>query len=238
MAIGDLQWQFGVENGLPITNHQSLNHPTAQSPNHSITQPIRFFFATPPTGGRRRPAIFLDRDGVINERIINGYVTNWLQFRFIDGAEHALRDLGRLRLPILVVSNQSGVGKGLVTRRALEQITRRFVAAIERRRGRIDGVYYCPHRPDEGCACRKPKPGLLLKAARDWRLDLGASVTVGDTTSDIEAAQAAGCRSIFVIPATPSGHVMSASSGPTPETFDIPTITELPDQVARLLGRM
>jgi D-glycero-D-manno-heptose 1,7-bisphosphate phosphatase len=158
--------------------------------------PIRFIRRTRPFA-RRRAAIFLDRDGVINERIVNGYVTAWHEFRFIEDVESALRDIARLRLPILVVSNQSGVNKGLLRRRILEQITNRFVADIERHGGRIDGVYYCPHRPDEGCPCRKPKPGLLLQAAADWRIDLPASVMVGDAATDIEAAQRAGCRSVL-----------------------------------------
>jgi len=198
---------------------------------------IRFLFATP-CPGVRRPAIFLDRDGVINERIINGYVTEWLQFRFIEGAEQALRDLARLRIPILVVSNQSGVGRGQVTRSALAQITRRFVAELERRGTRIDGVYYCPHRPDEGCPCRKPKPGLLLQAARDWRINLGASVMIGDAVTDVQAAQAAGCRSMLI----DSGPV-DAASGLTPcwepqfKPVLVRDLAQVPQVVARLLGR-
>lgn len=177
--------------------------------------PIRFSFRAPPASGRRA-AIFLDRDGVINERIVDGYVTNWQEFRFVAGVVSVLRDLAGLHLPILVISNQSGVGKGLVSQSALCQITERFVAAVGRRGGRIDGVYYCPHRPDEGCPCRKPKPGLLLRAARDWRIDLASSVMVGDAGSDIQAAQAAGCRGILI---------------------DAGALAELPSLVARLVGR-
>jgi D-glycero-D-manno-heptose 1,7-bisphosphate phosphatase len=226
---------------------RSLNGSIAQSLNHPMTQSLRFLFAAPPSIGRR-PAIFLDRDGVINERIINGYVTEWLQFRFIEGAEQALRDLARLRLPILLISNQSGVGKGLVSRSALEQITRRFVAGLERRGARIDGVYYCPHRPDEGCPCRKPKPGLLLQAARDWRIDLPASVMVGDTTSDVEAAQAAGCRGILIDAGTtamesytaPDREVDSRLRGNDERARPISLvhkISELPPLVAQFVGR-
>jgi D-glycero-D-manno-heptose 1,7-bisphosphate phosphatase len=187
---------------------------------------IRYFFRSPPAAGRR-PAIFLDRDGVINERIINGYVAHWREFRFIEGAEQALRDLARLRLPILVISNQSGVRKGLVSRRALHEITKRFVGALERRGGRIDGVYYCPHRPGDGCPCRKPKPGLLLRAARDWRIALGASVMIGDAASDIEAARAAGCRSILLGSAPESGDVQHPGRGGTPETLAVPALADL-----------
>ena len=200
----------------------------------SSLQPVRFTFQTPPTTGRR-PAIFLDRDGVINERIMHGYVTNWHEFQLIKDAEGVLRELARLRLPILVISNQSGVGKGLLSRRVLQEVTRRFVAALGRRGARIDGVYYCPHRPDEGCPCRKPKPGMLLQAAVDWRIDLAGSVMVGDTASDVEAAQAAGCRSILLArPEAPGRGAfgLKPSEGPA-----IHSLSELPGCAAARLGR-
>jgi D-glycero-D-manno-heptose 1,7-bisphosphate phosphatase len=217
-----------------ITNQKSaINH----SLNHSIARPLPFLFRDLPAAGRR-PAIFLDRDGVINERIIDGYVTNWHEFRFIAGAEQALRDFARLRVPILVVSNQSGVGRGQVTRSALEQITRRFAARVERRGARIDGVYYCPHRPDEGCACRKPKPGLLLQAAKDWRIDLAASVMIGDAATDVQAAQSAGCRSILIDsgPVSTAPGVISLAELRF-EPIVVPDLAQVPQLVARLLGR-
>jgi len=161
---------------------------------------VRIDFANVPLGQRRRPAIFLDRDGVINQRIVGGYVTSWKEFRFLDGMIPVLRDLSRLKLPIIVVSNQASVGKGLMSRSALATITERFVSALARRAARIDAVYYCPHAPDEACSCRKPRPGLLVEAARDWRIDLGRSVLVGDSLRDIEAARAACCRSILFDP--------------------------------------
>lgn len=198
-----------------------------------MTQSLRFLFATPSRAGRR-PAIFLDRDGVINERIVDGYVTNWHEFRLLDGADRMIRDLARLRLPILVVSNQSGVAKGLISRRVLRQITQRFVAALGRHGGRIDGVYYCPHRPDEGCRCRKPQPGLLLAAAHDWRINLAASIVIGDTTSDVQAARAAGCRSILLDQAErpPAG---SPPSHMVLETLTVPRVLDVPDAVQFLI---
>ncbi len=201
-------------------------------------KPIRFLFGTPPSAGRR-PAIFLDRDGVINERILNGYVTAWRQFRFIDHAVATLRELSRLRLPILVVSNQSGVGRGALSRHDLEQITRRFVSALGRHSVRIDGVYYCPHHPDEGCSCRKPKPGLLLQAARDWQIDLRASVMIGDAITDIQAAQAAGCRGILL--ASNQAGTESCSPPnfePAPEPVIARTLEEIPCLVVRFRGNV
>jgi D-glycero-D-manno-heptose 1,7-bisphosphate phosphatase len=198
---------------------------------------LRFLFNTPPST-LRRPAIFLDRDGVINERIINGYVTTWHEFRFLEGAEQALRDLARLRLPILVISNQSGAGRGQVTRSALERITRRFVAALERRGARIDGVYYCPHRPDEGCPCRKPKPGLLIEAARDWRIDLSASVMIGDADTDVQAAQAAGCPSIRIDSGSPASvPLIAPHRAPGLEPTLVRSLAQVPPLLEQRFGR-
>lgn len=200
-----------------------------------MTQSFRLLFTAPPSVGRR-PALFLDRDGVINERVLDGYVTNWQEFRFIEGAVSALRDLARLRLPILVISNQSGVGRGRVSRGALRHITQRFVAYLERCGGRIDGVYYCPHRPDEDCPCRKPKPGLLLQAARDWRIDLGASVMIGDTVTDVQAAQSAGCKSILIDSESPvSAPRVGLLAESRLEPIFVQDLAELPPVVARLL---
>jgi D-glycero-D-manno-heptose 1,7-bisphosphate phosphatase len=199
-----------------------------------MTQSLRFLLTTPPST-LRRPAIFLDRDGVINERIVDGYVTNWQEFRFVEGALSVLRDLARLRLPILVISNQSGVGKGLVSRSSLRQITERFVAAMERRGARIDGVYYCPHRTEEGCPCRKPKPGLLLAAARDWRIDLGASVMIGDAITDVQAAQAAGCRGILVHRTAESAAAAPSREKALPQTLVVPSVFNLPASVRVLV---
>ncbi len=161
---------------------------------------MRILFSELPESGHR-PAIFLDRDGVINHRISNGYVTSWDQFRFIDGIAETVASLRNLGLPVIVVSNQAGVGKGLIDESRLESITRRFVAELDLAGGRVDAVYYCPHRPDEMCGCRKPKPGLLEQASRDWHVDLARSVLVGDSASDLDAAAAVGCRAVLFDPA-------------------------------------
>ena len=197
---------------------------------------MRFLFTERPARGRR-PAIFLDRDGVINHRIVGGYVAEWPEFRFLAGIPQALGELSRLRLPIIVVSNQAGVGKRLVRRSALGQITERFVNLLGASGGRIDAVYYCPHTPADGCRCRKPLPGLLLRAARDWRLNLRASVMVGDGAHDMEAAQAAGCRGILL----EAGRALpSAGPGSLPRPRAVVSLTrvqDLPSQVAALLER-
>ena len=144
-----------------------------------------------------RPAIFLDRDGVINEKIAGGYVTQWRQFRFLPGILDALKELSCLGIPVIVVSNQAGVGKGLFPASMLESITRQFVECVQAHRGRIDAVYYCIHTSEQHCGCRKPEPGLLLRSATRWQIDLRRSVLVGDSISDIQAAEVVGCRAIL-----------------------------------------
>jgi histidinol-phosphate phosphatase family protein len=99
---------------------------------------------------------------------------------------------------VIVVSNQAGVGKGLMTAAHLDEITRRFVAEVETRGGRILAVYYCTHRAEDGCECRKPKPGLLRRAQAEHHFDFGRTFLVGDTESDLLAAHAVGCPAIMV----------------------------------------
>lgn len=146
----------------------------------------------------RRPAIFLDRDGVINENRAD-YVKSWEEFVFLPGSTGALRALAHVSAPIVVVSNQSAIGRGLVGHETVEGIHRRMRAAICEEGGQIDAVYYCPHCPGEGCCCRKPRPGLLLRAADELMIDLERSYFIGDAIGDMEAAMAAGCSPILVL---------------------------------------
>lgn len=158
---------------------------------------MHLLFAEPPAHGLR-PGILLDRDGVVNQRIVGGYIADWSAFRFVRGIQAALGRLSRLGLPIVVVSNQAGVGKGLVSPSTLRKLTIRFIALLAQAGARIDAVYYCPHTPAQRCGCRKPQPGLLQQAAVDWRLDLRRSVLIGDSVSDLEAARAVGCQAIWL----------------------------------------
>ena len=156
---------------------------------------LRFPLTSRPLKGG---AVFLDRDGVINRRIQDGYVTKLSEFDFLPDAISGIRALAKLARPIIVVSNQAGMAKGLVSLRALEQITEWFVGEIVAGGGRVDAVYYCPHAPADECQCRKPKPGLFLQAANDFGVDLQQSVMIGDTVSDAQAATNAGVRALLV----------------------------------------
>ena len=146
----------------------------------------------------KTPAVFLDRDGVINVNRPD-HVKSWTEFEFLPGALAALARLAALNLPVIVVTNQAIVNRGMVPQPVVDEINCRMAAEIVRAGGRIDAVIYCPHRPEEACRCRKPQPGLLLEAARRYRLDLRRSVLIGDALSDIEAGQAAGCQTILVL---------------------------------------
>ncbi len=143
-------------------------------------------------------AIFLDRDGVICENRPD-HVRNWSEFKFLPGAKSGLVTLNRLDLPIIVVTNQAVIGRGIVPVGVVEEIHQKMVAEVTVCGGRIDRVIYCPHRPEDGCDCRKPKPGMLLKAASEMGLDLSQSYLVGDAASDIEAGQQVGCHTCLVL---------------------------------------
>jgi D-glycero-D-manno-heptose 1,7-bisphosphate phosphatase len=152
----------------------------------------------------RRPAIILDRDGVLNRKPPRAeYVRTWQEFEWLPGAKQALRLLKEAGYRVIVVSNQAGVARGAMTEEDLLDIHRRMTREILQEGGRIDAVYYCPHHWDAGCECRKPKPGMLFQAQRDFNLDLSRTPFVGDDERDAQAAEAADCPSIVVSEKTP-----------------------------------
>ncbi|MCS7261119.1 MAG: D-glycero-beta-D-manno-heptose 1,7-bisphosphate 7-phosphatase [Anaerolineae bacterium] len=147
--------------------------------------------------GARR-AIFLDRDGVINENR-SDYVKSLAEFVFLPGALEALQRLAKLDMSIVVISNQSAINRGLVTRAVVDAITQAMRERIEAAGGRVDAVFYCPHRPDEGCTCRKPQPGLFHQAALQLGIQLVGSYVIGDALSDVQAALRVGAQPIMVL---------------------------------------
>ena len=144
--------------------------------------------------------IFLDRDGVINRNPLNwGYVRTWKEFNFIPNAQKAIRDLTENGYRIIVVTNQAGIGRGLFSEESLTDIHSRMVADIKDAGGSIDTIYYCPHHPEAGCKCRKPKPGMLTRATREKNIELPDAYLIGDSTTDIEAGQRAGVSAFLVL---------------------------------------
>ena len=163
---------------------------------HILTQYLQRALAGPP-----RPVVFLDRDGIVNERMADGhYVTRWEDFRFVDDALPALKAIGDLGYRLIIVTNQQGVGKGLMSAEDLASIHARLTEALRRAGVDLAGIFACPHLADAGCFCRKPRPGLIQRALNESRflVDLNASWLIGDSSSDIEAGTAMGLRTIRV----------------------------------------
>jgi D-glycero-D-manno-heptose 1,7-bisphosphate phosphatase len=143
------------------------------------------------------PAVFLDRDGTINEEM--GYINHLSRFRIFSQAAPAIRRLNEAGLKVVVISNQSGVARGFFPAALLAEVNRRLTGILAAGGARLDGLYLCTHHPEEGCPCRKPKPELILQAARDLDLDLERSYLVGDRYNDIQTAANAGVKGILVL---------------------------------------
>jgi D-glycero-D-manno-heptose 1,7-bisphosphate phosphatase len=151
----------------------------------------------------KRPAAFLDRDGTINVEV--EYLSEPEQIVLLPGAAAAIARLNRAGIVVVVVTNQAGVARGYFPESRVAQIHARLDELLEAEGARIDRYYYCPHHPTAGlgayrveCDCRKPKPGMLLAAAKELDLDLARSVLIGDKLLDLEAARQAGCEGILV----------------------------------------
>lgn len=151
------------------------------------------------------PAAFLDRDGVIN--VDHGYVSAWEQFEFLPGVPRAMRQLQDAGYRLIVVSNQSGIGRGLYTEADLNRLNEQISDHLKQTVGvDIAGFYHCPHHPTEArgvfltqCDCRKPAAGMIIRAVREHGIDVEASLLVGDKRSDIEAGRAAGVARLFQV---------------------------------------
>jgi D-glycero-D-manno-heptose 1,7-bisphosphate phosphatase len=147
----------------------------------------------------RTPTIILDRDGVLNEKPPRAqYVRSWDEFTWIPESKQALGLLCKAGWRVIIVSNQAGIARGAMTEAQLHDIHNRMQRDVVEAGGHIEAIYYCPHNWDEGCECRKPKPGMLFRAQREYSLDLSRTYFVGDDERDAQAADAAGCRSLMV----------------------------------------
>lgn len=145
-----------------------------------------------------KPAIFLDRDGVIIENR-DAYVRSWDDVEIFESAIDTLIGIEHFPYLIVIVTNQSAVGRGIITFEQAVEINDRLVSIIRDRGGRVDGVYICPHSPTDRCDCRKPKPGMLLSAAQALDIDLENSIMVGDALTDLEAGIQAGVKDTILL---------------------------------------
>jgi D-glycero-D-manno-heptose 1,7-bisphosphate phosphatase len=163
------------------------------------------------------PAVFLDRDGVIIENR-QDYVRSWSDVAIYPQALSALEKIVTCQCKIFIITNQSVVGRGLLTQEAADEINVRLLDEIQNAGGRIDGVFMCPHAPQEKCRCRKPEPGLILDAAAEHSIDLNNSILVGDAVSDILAGKHAGIKQNILVR---TGRGLAQST--------LPLVIQLPD---------
>ncbi|MDH3346384.1 MAG: D-glycero-beta-D-manno-heptose 1,7-bisphosphate 7-phosphatase [Kiritimatiellaceae bacterium] len=150
----------------------------------------------------KRVAFFLDRDGVINTD--HGYVSRIEDFHFTEGIFPVLRGLSAKGYLLIVITNQSGIGRGYYTKQDFEKLTVWMRQRLSTEGIELTAVYSCPHSPDEGCDCRKPAPGMLVQAGREHNLDLSLSWMVGDKESDMQAAEAVGISNRVLLGEGPS----------------------------------
>jgi histidinol-phosphate phosphatase family protein len=141
-------------------------------------------------------AVFIDRDGTICKDV--HYMSSPDQLELLPGVVEGISLLNSLGLKVIIVTNQSGIARGYFTEEALNEIHQKMLKMLSEEGARIDGIYYCPHHPNEGCECRKPKIGLLLKAAQDFKLDLKNCFMIGDKCIDVQAGRNAGCTTILI----------------------------------------
>lgn len=144
-----------------------------------------------------KSAVYFDRDGTINED--SGYLSDPGALEMIPGAARSIKKLNDRGVPVVVISNQSGVGRGYFAEEAVKAVNDRLASILSAQGAFIDAIYYCLHRPDEDCECRKPRTGLVDRAAKEHGIDNRRSYVVGDKASDIGLAESAGAKGILVL---------------------------------------
>jgi len=147
--------------------------------------------------------LFIDRDGVVNKDpggwTKTNYVTDWKDFHFVSGTLEALKILKDKGIKVIVASNQGGVNKGLYTKDELSKVNALMLKEIEKAGGAIEEVFYCIHKDEDNCDCRKPKPGMLKMAAEKYGVDPKTTYFIGDAPKDISAGKRMGCKTVLVL---------------------------------------
>lgn len=165
------------------------------------------------------PAIFLDRDGTLIDD--PGFLADPARVRLLPGVPEALRLLRHAGFQLVVITNQSGIGRGLLTEAQLAAVHAEIDRRLAAEGASVDGWYHCPHRPDEGCECRKPGTALHRRAAHDLGLDLPRSWCIGDRGSDVAACTALGGRAVLVRSGEGAAHVPAAAAAGLPVADDL-----------------
>jgi D-glycero-D-manno-heptose 1,7-bisphosphate phosphatase len=150
-------------------------------------------------------AVFLDRDGTIV--VLVDYLDDPKDLVLIPGAAEAIRSFNEAGLKVVIVTNQSALARGFFDEAVLDAVHEQLSRLLEKEKARIDAIYYCPHHPDDKCSCRKPEPGLILKATAEMGIDPDRSYMVGDKIADVKAGQSAGCKGILVLTGYGSGEL-------------------------------
>ena len=146
-----------------------------------------------------RKAVFLDRDGVINKNK-DDYVKNISELEIFPNISEPIKQLKNLGFFVIVITNQSAINRGLTTHENINKIHQTIQEYLKSNKTFIDAFFYCPHKPEEKCICRKPKPGLIIQATKEFNINLKSSWMIGDRDSDIKSAEFAGCNSIKILP--------------------------------------
>ncbi len=178
-----------------------------------------------------REFLFLDRDGVINEDRPD-FITSWEDVRFYPESLDALAWLKELGVQVVLVSNQSGLNRGIVHWESFWEIHHRMMETIRHSGGEILAAFYCPHRPDEQCQCRKPRPGMILEASKLYDVNPGTCTMIGDRLTDLDAASRAGCRGVLLD--RNGGGVALSMTGRSPGENGVPRYTSLYEAVSDL----
>ncbi len=143
--------------------------------------------------------VLLDRDGIINKRPSRAdYVKSWDEFHLLPGVLESLQLLTKNSFQIFIITNQAGISRGLMSEEDLYNIHKNLLNLFKKNNIQITKIYFCPHGWDKGCECRKPKPGMLLRAAREFNFDIKKAVFIGDDNRDKQAGDAAGCSTILM----------------------------------------
>lgn len=171
-------------------------------------------------------AIFLDRDGVVNRKVPEGdYITRWEEVDFLPGVMEAVRRFNQASFLVVIATNQRGIARNRLIEADLQAIHARMINKFRQAGAIITAIYYCPHEVGVGCGCRKPDPGMLLRAAREHGIDLATSWMVGGTAADIEAGKRASCKTTWI------GEIEHRSTAPVIPDVAAASLSEAVEQI-------